>query len=365
MARDLAADPGFAVTVADRDEDALLQLKNQATVEGVLTDLSDPANVTDLVHGYDLVIDAVPGFMGYQTLEAIIRAERNVVDIAFFAEDPFGLDKLAKEKGVIAVVDCGVFPGMGSALIGRLAHELDAIEDVLVYVGGLPEVPQWPWEYKAVFSPIDVIEEYVRPARYLENGHLVTRPALSDPELLDFPGVGTLEAFNTDGLRTLTQTIGAPNMREKTLRYPGHIQKIAVLRECGFFGDESVEVGDQSVRPIDLTAELLFPMWKLQEGEGDLTVMQIQVVGTRNSQRLRYVYDLLDHYDHDQRVTSMARTTGYTATMTARLIHEGKYTRTGISPPEYLGQEYGCVGHLLEGLERRGVVYQERVEVLA
>jgi lysine 6-dehydrogenase len=365
MARDLAADPGFAVTVADRDEDALLQLKNQATVEGVLTDLSDPANVTDLVHGYDLVIDAVPGFMGYQTLEAIIRAERNVVDIAFFAEDPFGLDKLAKEKGVIAVVDCGVFPGMGSALIGRLAHELDAIEDVLVYVGGLPEVPQWPWEYKAVFSPIDVIEEYVRPARYLENGHLVTRPALSDPELLDFPGVGTLEAFNTDGLRTLTQTVGAPNRREKTLRYPGHIQKIAVLRECGFFGDESVEVGDQRVRPIDLTAELLFPMWKLQEGEGDLTVMQIQVVGTRNSQRLRYVYDLLDHYDHDQRVTSMARTTGYTATMTARLIHEGKYTRTGISPPEYLGQEYGCVGHLLEGLERRGVVYQERVEVLA
>lgn len=176
--------------------------------------------------------------------------------------------------------------------------------------------------------------------------------------------MGTLEAFNTDGLRTLAQTIGAPNMKEKTLRYPGHIEKMAVLRECGFFGEQPVEVGDQRVRPIDLTAELLFPMWELHEGEGDLTVMQIHVVGTRDNQRVKYVYDQLDRYDHDQQVTSMARTTGYTATMTARLIHERRYTRTGISPPEYLGQESGCVDYLLRGLEARGISYSERVEVL-
>ncbi len=365
MARDLAADPAFNVTVADRDEDALLDLKAQATVEGVITDLSKPANVTDLVGDYDLVIDAVPGFMGYQTLEAIIKAGRNVVDIAFFAEDPFGLDNLAKEMGVTAIMDCGVFPGMGSALIGRVARKLDTVENVLVYVGGLPEVRQWPWEYKAVFSPIDVIEEYTRPARYVENGQQVTRPALSDPELIDFPELGTLEAFNTDGLRTLGQTIGAPNMKEKTLRYPGHIDKMAVLRECGFFGEEEIEVGGQAIRPVDLTAKLLFPMWKLQEGEGDLTVMQIRVEGEKNGQRLRYVYDLLDHYDHENKVSSMARTTGYTATMAARLIHEGLYTHQGISPPEYLGGEFGCVDYLLKGLEARGIFYRERVEVLA
>jgi lysine 6-dehydrogenase len=365
MARDLAADPDFTVTVADRDEDAQLDLKAQATVECIITDLSKPANVTDLVRDYDLVIDAVPGFMGYQTLEAIIKAGRDVVDIAFFAEDPFGLDNLAKEMGVTAIMDCGVFPGMGSALIGRVARKLDTVENVLVYVGGLPEVRQWPWEYKAVFSPIDVIEEYTRPARYVENGQQVTRPALSDPELIDFADLGTLEAFNTDGLRTLGQTIGAPNMKEKTLRYPGHIDKMAVLRECGFFGDEEIEVNGQTIRPVDLTAKLLFPMWELQEGEGDLTVMQIRVEGEKNGQRLRYVYDLLDHYDHENKVSSMARTTGYTATMAARLIHEGLYTHQGISPPEYLGGEFGCVDYLLKGLEARGIFYRERVEVLA
>jgi len=95
-----------------------------------------------------------------------------------------------------------------------------------IYVGGLPIVRQWPYEYKAVFSPLDVIEEYTRTARFVENGRVVTRPALTDLERVDFEGVGTLEAFNTDGLRTLIQTIPAPNMKEKTLRYPGTRNRI-------------------------------------------------------------------------------------------------------------------------------------------
>jgi len=265
---------------------------------------------------------------------------------------------------VTAVIDCGVFPGMGSALIGRAARILDTVESVLVYVGGLPEVRTWPWEYKAVFSPIDVIEEYTRPARYLENGSLVTRPALSDPELIDFPGIGTLEAFNTDGLRTLIETIGAPDMKEKTLRFPGHIEKMAMLRESGFLSEEPMSVDGQMVRPVDLTARLLFPMWKLQPGEGDITVLEIIVAGRKDGRRKRFVYDMLDRFDHSTGTTSMARTTGYTATTTVRLIRDGLYDRTGISPPEYLGRVPGCVSYLLDGLSLHGVVYEERIEDL-
>ena len=365
MARDLAAGPDFEVTVADRDEEALAALQTLAPVTTLVKDLGDPAAVTDLVKDFDMVVGAVPGFMGYRTLEAVIEAEVPVVDIAFFAEDPFGLDALAREKGVTAVVDCGVFPGMGSALIGRVARQLDRVEDVLTYVGGLPEVRIWPWEYKAVFSPVDVIEEYVRPARYIENGAAVTRPALSDPELIDFVGVGTLEAFNTDGLRTLADTIGAPNMKEKTLRYPGHIAKMEVLREAGFFATEPVQVDGREVRPLDVTAQLLFPAWKLEPGEGDLTVMQIIVEGEKDDRRLRYTYDLLDRFDHDLGITSMARTTGYTATMAVRLLAAGLYTESGITPPEYLGRVPGCVPFLLEGLARRGVEYRESLEFLS
>ncbi len=365
MAEDLAADEQFEVTVADRDEQVLAELGTKADIKPLVADLSDPSAVTALVAEYDFVVDAVPGFMGFQTLKAIIEAGRNVIDIAFFPEDPFELDALAKEKGVTAIMDCGVFPGMGSALIGRVARKLDEIDSVLTYVGGLPEIRQWPWDYKAVFSPVDVIEEYTRPARYVENGVQVTRPALSDPELIDFPGIGTLEAFNTDGLRTLAKTIDAPNMKEKTLRYPGHIEKMAVLRESGFFSEEKIEVGGHMVRPLDVTAKLLFPMWKLEPGEGDITVMQIQVEGRKNGQRLRYVYDLHDEFDHEMGVTSMARTTGYTATVALRMVAEGLYSHQGISPPEYLGGQFGCVDYLLKGLADRGVVYLERVEVLS
>ncbi len=364
MAIDLARDQRFEVTVADIDSAALETLAGQAAIHPVTCDLSHPGEVTDLVGDFDLVVDAVPGFMGYRTLEAIIHAGRNVVDIAFFPEDPFALNGLAKEKGVIAVMDCGVFPGMGSALIGRAARHLDTVDRVLVYVGGLPEVRTWPWEYKAVFSPIDVIEQYTRPARYVENGVQVTRPALSDPELVHFPGIGTLEAFNTDGLRTLIQTIAAPDMKEKTLRYPGHIEKMAVLRESGFFSEESVTLDGHSIRPMDLTARLLFPMWKLQPGEGDITVLKILIEGRQDDRRRRYVYNLLDRFDHDSNTTSMARTTGYTATMTVRLIADGLYDHTGISPPEYLGRVPGCVPYLLDGLAQRGVVYEESQEDL-
>ncbi|HEX03732.1 MAG TPA: saccharopine dehydrogenase, partial [Bacteroidetes bacterium] len=199
MAIDLAQNSEFAVSIADLNSDALSKLNKPHPIETIQTDLSRPEDVKALVGDYDIVVNAVPGFMGFQTLKSVIEAGKDVIDIAFFSEDPFQLNELAKEKGVTAVVDCGVAPGMSNILVGHVDSLLDSTEKVLIYVGGLPVVREWPYEYKAPFSPIDVIEEYVRPARYVENGELVVRMALSEPELIDFPEVGTLEVFNTDG----------------------------------------------------------------------------------------------------------------------------------------------------------------------
>lgn len=362
MAIDLAKDAKFEVTLVDLNPASLDKIDKGYGISLIVKDLSKPADVTKLVKDYDIVINAVPGFMGFQTLKAIIEAGRNVIDIAFFPEDPFELDQLAKDKNVIAIMDCGVAPGMCSILTGHVDHLLDKTESAVTYVGGLPEIRKWPYEYKAVFSPIDVIEEYTRPARYVENGQLVVRPALSDPEYIDFQGIGTLEAFNSDGLRTLAKTIDCPNMKEKTLRYPGHIEKMAVLRETGFFSQEEIEINGVKIRPIDLTAKLLFPMWELGEGEVDITIMQVIVEGLKSGQRMRYTYDLMDRYDDKTGVHSMARTTGYTATMALRMVADGFYTRTGMSAPEFVGQQPECVEYMLEGLKERGVVYTEKIE---
>jgi lysine 6-dehydrogenase len=364
MAMDLAKDPRFGVTVADMNPDALEKLAQGFPVRTVNKDLSVPGEVRNLVRDYDLVVNALPGFLGFQTFRTVIEAGKDIVDIAFFIEDPLPLDDLARRNNVTAIMDCGVAPGMCNILIGYADHLLDETDDVSYYVGGLPEVREWPYEYKAVFSPVDVIEEYTRPARYIENGVLVTREALSDPERMNFPGIGTLEAFNTDGLRSLAFTIKARNMKEKTLRYPGHIEKMAVLRETGFFSQDPVDVNGRKVRPIDLTAKLLFPVWKLRPGETDITVMKVIVSGKKGQQRMRYTWDLMDRYDPATGVHSMARTTGYTATVAVRMIADGLYNHKGVTVPEYIGKDPACVKYMLDGLKERGVVYNETVESL-
>lgn len=363
MARDLAQDDDIDVTVVDIQPDTLNQIKKlEPTISTLESDLSAPETVAALVADFDYVVSAVPGFLGYQTLEAVITAGKNVVDIAFFSENPFDLDDLAKEKGVVAVVDCGVAPGMSNVLVGRAFESLDRLDSALIYVGGLPEMRKWPFEYQAGFSPIDVIEEYTRPARYVENGRLVTRPALSDAELIDFPIVGTLEAFNTDGLRTLAKTIEAPNLKEKTLRYSGHIEKMAVLREIGLFDSEPLDVAGTSITPIDFTSKLLFPMWELKPGDVDITVMKIIIEGEESGEAKKIVYDLYDRYDPSTGVHSMARTTGYTATVAIRMLAAGLYTTPGITPPEFFGRSSECVDYLLSGLRERGVDYVETIE---
>jgi lysine 6-dehydrogenase len=296
IVKDLAQEADFCVTVADVNSTALDRLTAKVPVQAVCADVREPGRVAALVAGAGLVICAVPGFMGFETLQRIIDTGKNVVDISFFPEDAFLLDDLAKAKDVTAVVDCGVAPGLSNIIAGYVSSQLERIERFVCYVGGLPVIRHWPYEYKAVFSPVDVLEEYTRPARFVEYGQEVIRPALSDPELLDFPGVGTLEAFNTDGLRTLQRTLDAPFMKEKTLRYPGHINLMRVFRESGFFDTDPLTVGDVSVRPIDVTSKLLFDHWKLRPGEEDFTVMQVIVEGERTGRRLRYTYDRLHRY---------------------------------------------------------------------
>ena len=364
IAKDLARESTFNVTAADVSQASLDRLGATGSIRCLREDLSSPERVKQLAGAYDLVIGAVPGFMGYQTVKAVIEAGRNIVDISFFPEDALELDALAKERNVIAVVDCGVAPGCSNVLMGRVDALLDRTTKFLCYVGGLPIVRRKPYEYAAVFSPADVIEEYTRPARYIEHGTMVTKAALTDVELLDFGGVGTLEAFNSDGLRSLAFTMKAPDMKEKTLRYPGHADLMRALRDTGFFSKEPVVINGATVRPLDLTSKLMFPVWQLGENEEDLTVMKVIVEGEKNGQGKRYTYDLLDRYDRATRTTSMARTTGYTCSVAARLVANGIFARKGVSPPEFLGRESVAYEALMAGLRERDVVFHETIETI-
>ena len=228
------------------------------------------------------------------------------------------------------------------------------VDSYTCYVGGLPVERIPPYEYKAPFSPIDVIEEYTRPARLKEKGQIVTKEALSEIETLDFPGVGKLEAFNTDGLRSLLETMPhIPDLKEKTLRYPGHAGLMKVLRDTGFFSKDKMEgVG---VSPLQVSSKLLFEQWKYHRGEEDFTVMQVDIKGEKEVS-----YYLLDRYDPEDHNMSMARTTGYTCTAVANLLLENKFDQKGVIPPEELGRSEEAYEYVLRYLEERGVHYERK-----
>lgn len=343
----------YRVKVLDVNPNHLDGLPEQENLEKETLDLSNLEAVRKGVSGADLVVGALPGFMGYQTLKAVIEEGKDMVDISFLPEEALSLDSLAKEKGVVAVVDAGVAPGMSNFILGH-HWEKDEIHTFQCYVGGLPIERKWPYQYKAPFSPTDVLEEYTRPARIMVAGEVVTRPALSDLEHLEFSGIGTLEAFLSDGLRSLLRTVKVPHMEEKTLRYPGHCQTIQILKETGLLDSEPVEVGGAQISPRDLTSKLLFQEWKLEEGDPEFTVMKIRMLGREKEME----YDLLDYWNPDTGISSMARTTGYACTAMVRLVLEGKYTDKGISPPELIGKDGDCFDFVMEHLKERGVVYE-------
>jgi saccharopine dehydrogenase-like NADP-dependent oxidoreductase len=364
MARDLARDGEFDVTVADVSAKVLGRLEGVVGLTTVRADLSDAGSIRRVVDGNDLVVGAVPGHMGFAALKAVIEAGKSIVDISFFSEDALALDALARQHGVCAVVDCGIAPGCSNLILGRMETDFDQVDRFICYVGGLPAVRTWPWEYKAPFSPSDVLEEYTRPARYVAAGRMVTMPALSEPEFVEFPEVGTLEAFNTDGLRSLLVTVKVPFMIEKTMRYPGHIEKIRVLRESGFFGTEPIEVGGIRVKPLDVTSHLLFPSWQFGPGEEDLTAMRVIVEGAKEGRRLRRSFEMVDRFDRGTGTTSMARTTGFTCTAGVRLVAQGLWKRKGVSPPEFIGREPRCYDFIMDELAKRGVMFQETITPL-
>lgn len=370
MATDMASD--FDVTIADAREgalDAAVARANAAgrSIQSRLADVSDTQTLRKLIAPFDIVLGALSSRIGFASLKTIIEAGKNYCDISFFAQDAMELDALAKQHGVTAVVDCGVAPGMSNMICGHEVAEFQrngTADSLAIYVGGLPRERRWPFQYKAGFAPSDVIEEYTRPTRLVENGKIVIREALTEPEWLDFSGLGTLEAVNTDGLRSLAYTLKVPNMKEKTLRYPGHYDLMRVFKETGLFSEVEIDVGGKRVKPRDVTAAVMFPKWTYEPGEEDLTVMRISVEGTRGGKRVRSTWDLVDFYDKASKATSMSRMTALPCTTVARMIASGELKKPGVVPPEFLGAMPGMLDRVMKELAAKSVVYTRREEVV-
>jgi lysine 6-dehydrogenase len=355
IALDLANDHN--VKVLDINKIALNEIHSKnSDVAIVEMDVTDIEKLEKAVGDSDLVVGAVPGHLGYKLLENLIELGKNVVDISFCPEDVLALHSKALEKELSIFVDAGVAPGLSNLFLGRYAEEMQ-IDSFKCMVGGLPLNRVLPWEYKAPFSPIDVMEEYTRPARFIRNGNLLIMEPLTEVEEVDINGI-SLEAFNSDGLRTLMHTHkDIPNMIEKTLRYPGHADKILSLKNAGMFKKEKYELGDLEVSPLEISSKVLIDSWKLEPGEPEFTLMHMAFEGIDNNTgdfRDETIV-LYDENDLETGFSSMARTTGFTAAAVVNYFLNHSSGHSGVVPLETLGKSSEAFNYVLDYLRTRNV----------
>ncbi len=357
----------FEVTVVDPDESALREIKKKYPgVKTVAASATDPAMLGPALEGADIVTAGVPGRFGYEMMKTVIGLGKNLVDISFMAEDFEELDGLAKKKGVTVIPDMGVAPGMSNFLMGRGAALLDEVEEAYIFVGGIPTKLVPPFNYQVTWSPKDCIEEFTRPVSIVKDFKKEVVEATSGLHLRDFHGVGTLEAFYTDGLRSLAKNIKARNLGEMTLRWPGHVEQMRLLRSMGLFDETPKNLGGKEVVPLDVAADLLFPMWKMDpdKGDRDLTVMEIEVHGFKGSDEVTHSWYLLDYFDEKTWNTSMSRCTGCSCSIFARAVAKGLVKQKGVLPAEKLAGDDALYNYVIEEQKKRGIRYTESVKMV-
>lgn len=363
VSKDLAESlPSAEIVMSDVNKNRAKEAASkigQNNVSWVQTDASNHSELVSTIKKFDLAVGALPGLMGYRACEASIAAKVDMVDVSYMPEDVMTLNKDALKAKVCVVPDCGMSPGLGSILVGRAVSELDQVESVHMLNGGLPETPVPPLGYVITWSVKDLIDMYSRTVNIVKEGKAVQVEAMSGLEEITFPNVGKLEAFYTDGLRTLLHTVKeAKDMWEKSLRYPGHVEKIKLLKNLGFFDENPIEVENFMIPPREITAKLM--EMKLKRPEiPDIVAMLVEVGGLKNDKRVTYTYHMLDRYDKKRRVTAMARTTAYTTSVIAQLLAKKAVEEKGVIPPEKLGMNEKLYNGFMSMMKKRGIMVKE------
>jgi lysine 6-dehydrogenase len=365
MAQDLLdSEPDAEVTLCDVDESSSKEIRGDR-VNTRVVDVTDRATTVRVLRENDVAIGGLPHGRSLALVEGAVEAGTPLVDLVGSGPDKrAALDERAREADCLIVPGCGVAPGISNFCVGQGVELLDDTRSGVIYVGGIPKRKRPPLFYETVYLMESVLNACVRPATIIEAGKEVTVEPMSGRETISFDEIGPLEAYYTDGLASLSLTMQGKikeHLFEKTLRYPGHVERLLFLRECGLLEREPIRVGDAEIVPRDLVLEVLAPHLKLGP-DGDLLVMRVIVEGKRNGREAKHIFELIDAFDEVKRHTAMGRTTGYTATIAARMIAKGEIDDRGVVFPEqlFIGSRYET---MVDRLAERGVRVTHR-EVL-
>jgi len=345
-AYDLLQNPAVRrVVLADREATALppylARYADDPRLVRTTLDARDEIAIREAMSGVDACLNALPYHFNLVMARLAVESGIHYADLGGNTAMVFQqleLDGAARARGICVIPDCGLAPGLVNVLAVAGIQELDATERVRIYVGGLPQEPRPPLDYHIVYSIEGMLDYYTTPSWVLRNGRLRQVDALTAVEPVTFPlPIGMLEAFHTGGgLSVLPWTYEGeiPTMEYKTLRYPGHAAIVRAMRDLGLFQDVPVRVGDKEVVPRDVFIACAEPRLKARPDELDFVAARVEVEGRRADERASIVFELVDRFDKETGISAMARTTGFSLSITGQFMASGKIERVGASTPD-------------------------------
>ncbi len=352
------------VVAFDSDPEKLDAIRRRFPQERVRVGELDAGNSGDLARaltGLDAAVSAVPYFLNLAVTRAAIEARTPLVDLGGNTEVVFkqrALDAEARTAGIAVLPDQGLAPGLAGILAAYGIRDFEEVRSVRLRVGGLPQKPAGPLGYALVFSIHGLLNEYAGEAVVLEDGEIRRKPTLTGVESIRFPEpVGLCQAAVTSGGTSTLPWTFAGRVRDldyKTVRYPGHWSRMALLKDLGFLETRPMAVGRARVTPRDALAAILEPVLSVPEVR-DLVVLRVRVQGTRGGRRCLRQYDLMDFFDEATGLTSMMRTTGFPAAESALLLARRKVEAVGVVAAE----EVVPGGVYLEALRASGLRIRE------
>ncbi len=333
---------GYIIEVWDINKKSLEKLPS-----GIKKRKRDFRKFKDNFPLFNLMIDALPAFLGMEAMQLSIEKKISVISISFTEENPLMLNKKAKKNGVLVIPDAGLAPGLGSLLSGFGYSILNGADTLIIKVGGIPLHPIPPFNYEITWSPEDLIDEYTRVARIKRNSKIVKVPALSDTKTESIGEYKNLESFLTDGLRTILYTLPIKNMEERTIRYQGHSNLINTLKKLGLFENTPVLIDKKcKIKPRKFTAKILS---HLKSTSRDLVIFEIIV---KNGKK-KLKFSLIEKGKKDK--TAMSRTTGYPAVAASSMFLDGLIEERGVVPLEVLGKNQDFTYEFLKRLKALGI----------
>ncbi|MGX6444391.1 saccharopine dehydrogenase family protein [Neobacillus sp. K501] len=358
-------DSVIAVDVNQKSVDKCLKIANNFKVIGECATLQTEEDIQRVLQGADVAVACLPHSLSFTAIKAAISAKCHLVDLVGSKfEEKVNLNEEAQKAGVVIIPGCGVAPGITNFLAAQGIHMLDEADEAVMICGGIPRFPLPPLWYQVVFRLESVLGLYTKPALAAENGELVKYPPFSGLEKLTFPEpVGDCEAVITDAHSTaFTLKDKVKRVYEKTVRYEGHWERMNILSQLGYLDDQPIEIDGHQISPRAFSEKVLAPKMKGNSKE-DITVLRVEVSGIKAGIETKYTWEMVDLYDHDRDITSMAKTTALPALLAANWIAMGKIKEVGIVPIENIifGDRFSS---FLEELRDLGIEITFNEEVL-